>query len=150
MTEELKVVAPEKMRPLLEALADLSPEQIEAGMDFVKKYGQGKKPINLASFPKESVQQIWNRYKEAAPLIQAFMTEARDKYNKWVPIEKVLPDFNKSVLLLAQRDGQQIECIGHRQETSENAAGYMWLTTGEDMWIEGIITHWMPLPVRPN
>jgi hypothetical protein len=53
----------------------------------------------------------------------------------------------KSVLLLSRNGTQQLETIGYRKETP---TGVIWVTSGEDMWIEGTITHWAPLPERPE
>ena len=68
---------------------------------------------------------------------------------EWIPVEERLPGkdengMNESVLVCVDGD-----CVGEAYMSEYSESGWTWV--GEDgIDVEGIVTHWMPLPEPPK
>ena len=98
-------------------------------------------PITLGDDLAEAADRIEAQAKEIEKLM--------GKVPRWIPVEERLPEYGVRVLATDMYEGDDYTGIWTREEDKDDADGCWYDDHG---WWHAIddVTHWMPLPDRPE
>ena len=105
-------------------------------------------PITLGDDLAEAADRIENQNAHIAALQQE-IEKLRAQLPRWIPVKERLPEYGVRVLATDMYEGDDYTGIWTREEYKDDADGCWY---DEHGWWHAFddVTHWMPLPDRPD